>query len=223
MPFKRAARRKNKQVVKLSRDSILNPGPLRGAFVKIAKIQRKWLPLSVIIFCITAGISNAQPYKAFTTFTGTIHFRSDAPEELIGAESSELKGAIETTGKTFSFKVRVASFEGFNSGLQKVHFNDNYVETLNYPEATFKGKIIEDIDWTKDGQYEVRAKGFLNIHGVEQERIIKSNLTIKDGKVLLKCNFTVLLADHNIPIPRIVKEKLAEEIKVEIKATLEGR
>jgi hypothetical protein len=165
----------------------------------------------------------AQPYKLYTTLNGEIHFRSDAPQELIRADSKELKGAIETTGKTFSFKVNVASFEGFNSGLQKIHFNENYIESVNYPEASFKGKIIEDIDWAKDGQYEVRAKGNLLIHGVEQERIIKSILTIKKGSISIQCNFTVLLADHNIPIPRIVKEKLAEEIKVEIKATLQGK
>ena len=165
----------------------------------------------------------AQPAKVFTCFNGTIHFRSDAPQELIKADSKELKGAIETTGKTFSFKVRISSFEGFNSGLQKIHFNENYLESATFPEASFKGKIIEDIDWNKEGQYDIRAKGILNIHGVEQERIIKSTLTIKQGKLYILSNFTVLLPDHNIPVPRIVKEKLAEEIKVEISATLEGR
>ena len=65
-----------------------------------------------------------QPAKVYTCFTGTIHFRSDAPQELIKADSKELKGAIETTGKTFTFKIRVSSFEGFNSGLQKVHLDE---------------------------------------------------------------------------------------------------
>jgi len=182
----------------------------------------KQLSVILLTFVIYTTLT-AQASKVFTTLSGTIHFSSDAPQELIKADSKELKGAIETTGKTFSFKIRVSSFEGFNSGLQKMHFNENYMESATNPEASFKGKIIEDIDWDKDGQYEIRAKGILNIHGVEQERIIKSTLNIKQGKLYIQSNFSVLLPDHNIPIPRIVKEKLAQEIKVEIKATLEGR
>ena len=181
------------------------------------------LSLATIIFILLAFSVAAQPGKIYITQDGEIYFRSDAPQELVRANSRELKGAIETTGKTFSFKVRVASFDGFNSGLQKMHFNENYMESVKYPEASFKGKIIEDIDWSKDGKYEVRAKGILNIHGVEQERIIKSIVIIKQAVLFIQCNFTVLLADHNIPIPRVVKEKLAEEIKVEIKATLQGK
>jgi hypothetical protein len=196
--------------------------PLRPAFNKISYIVLiRLLPLAILFFIPIYPF--AQPYKLFTTLNGIIHFSSDAPQELIRADSKELKGAIETASKTFSFKVKVASFEGFNSGLQKIHFNENYIESVNYPEASFKGKIIEDIDWSKDGKYEVRAKGTLSIHGVEQERIIKSIVTLKQGMLSIQCNFTILLADHNIPIPRIVKEKLAEEIKVEIKATLQGK
>jgi hypothetical protein len=183
-------------------------------------MKHLWLLVTgILVYNLLAG----QAAKVYTCFTGDIHFRSDAPQELIKADSKELKGAIEATGKTFSFKVRVSSFEGFNSGLQKIHFNENYLESATYPEATFKGKIIEDIDWNKEGQYDIRAKGILSIHGVEQERIIKSTLTVKQGKLYIQSKFTVLLPDHNIPIPRIVKEKLAEEIKVEISATLEGR
>lgn len=176
-----------------------------------------------LLLCGLHGTLFSQGRKVFFSLNGSVHFRSDAPQELIKAESKELKGAIETTAKTFSFKIRISSFEGFNSGLQRIHFNENYLESAVYPEASFKGKIIEDIDFTKDGRYEIRAKGILNIHGIDQERIIKSELIIKQGKMYIQSAFTVLLPDHNIPIPRIVKDKLAQEIKVEMRAVLEPR
>jgi hypothetical protein len=69
----------------------------------------------------------------------------------------------------------------------------------------------------------VRAKGILNIHGVEKERIIKSTLNIKDNIFTLQGSFTVLLNDHNIPIPKVVYQKLANEIKVEVTSTLQPR
>lgn len=149
-----------------------------------------------------------------------INFRSDAKLELIRAASKELKGAIETDKKTFSFKVRMRSFEGFNSPLQREHFNENYMESENFPEATFNGKIIEDVDFNTPGKYTVRAKGILNIHGIEQERIIKSDVEIKPGSISIKSTFTVLLSDHKILIPKVVSEKLANEIKVDIAAEL---
>ncbi|WP_462253646.1 YceI family protein [Ferruginibacter sp.] len=152
--------------------------------------------------------------------TGSIAFRSEASLELIKAMSNELKGLIIPEKKQFAFRVNVKSFKGFNSPLQQEHFNENYLESNKYPAASFEGKIIEDIDFTKDGVYSIRTKGNLTIHGVVQERIIKTELTIKNSNISIKSNFTVLLADHNIPIPKVVHENLASEIKVEVKADL---
>jgi polyisoprenoid-binding protein YceI len=177
----------------------------------------KYFAAIIIITCCMAW---TKPASIFITSTGTINFRSDAPLELIRASSKELKGAVETDKKTYSFKIRMRSFQGFNSPLQREHFNENYMESESYPEATFNGKIIEDIDFNTPGKYTVRAKGILNIHGIEQERIIKSDVEIKEGSILIKSNFTVLLSDHKILIPKVVSEKLANEIKVEVIAEL---
>lgn len=66
----------------------------------------------------------------------------------------------------------------------------------------------------------MRAKGILTIHGVQQERIIKSEITIKNGSLKISSAFTVQLSDHNIPVPKVVHEKLASEINVEVTADL---
>ncbi|MBS4065195.1 MAG: YceI family protein [Chitinophagaceae bacterium] len=175
--------------------------------------------LSIIFAAVSLLSFKVQP-KIFTTNTGMINFRSEAPLELINAESKELKGAVDADKRTFAFRIRIRSFEGFNSPLQKEHFNENYMESVKIPEALFSGKIIEDVDLTIPGVYTIRAKGILNIHGVPRERIIKSDVEVKNGMIKIKSNFTVLLSDHNIPIPRVVKEKLANEIKVELTADL---
>ena len=153
--------------------------------------------------------------------SGEIHFFSEAPQELISASSKGLRGFLDIRRKTFAFKIDIASFVGFNNQLQRGHFNENYMESNVYPAATYKGKIIEDIDFGKDGNYDIRTKGKLFIHGVEQERIIKVSLTVKKGKLLAKSNFTVLLTDHNIKIPRVVTDKLSPEIKVRVEAALQ--
>ena len=151
---------------------------------------------------------------------GVIHFKPDAPLELIEASSNNLRGLINPKDNTFAFAIKINTFQGFNSPLQREHFNENYMESRKYPEATFSGRIIEGVDLSQPGKYTIRAKGKLNIHGVEQERIIKSEVVSSDGHLGLTSSFTVLLEEHNISIPKIVYQKIAEEIQVEIRATL---
>lgn len=145
---------------------------------------------------------------------------SEAPLEVIKAWSNKLKGMLDIENRTFAWTVDVATFVGFNSPLQREHFNENYLETSKFPRATFQGKIIEDIDLSRDGTQTVRAKGILTVHGVQQERILKGQLERKGDKIRIKAQFTVPLADHGIEIPRVVYQKIAEEITVTVDAPL---
>ncbi len=184
-------------------------------------MPKRFFITTVLLLLLVSSFK--EPANIFNISKGNITFSSDAPLELITAVSHDLRGLIETEKKQFAFSVKINSFNGFNSGFQKDHFNENYLESNKYPDATFSGKIIEDVDFTKNNVLTVRAKGILTLHGVPKERIIKSDMTIKNGVISIKSNFTVLLADHNIPIPKVVHEKLASEIKVEVNSELKVR
>lgn len=172
---------------------------------------------------IYIAVSNplvAQPAASavYVVKKNLISFHSNTKSELIKASSDKLKGIIDATKRTFAFSVEVKTFDGFNSPLQKEHFNENYLESDKFPTASFSGHIIEEDDFTKDGIYNIRAKGKFVIHGVEQERILQGDIIVKNGTISLSCIFTVLLSEHDIKIPRIVHEKLASEIKVIVNA-----
>ena len=175
-----------------------------------------------ILFCCLLIFCSLQveAQKKFTTEGGTINFASNAELELIKASSNKLQGIIDPGTNQFAFSIPVQSFKGFNSELQREHFNEKYLESDKYPRITFSGKIIEQIDYTTDGTYEVRAKGDLDIHGQKQTRIIKSKIEINNGVISILADFKVPLADHNISIPRIVNQKIATEIEVSVKADL---
>jgi YceI-like domain len=170
----------------------------------------------LLIFCSLQG----EAQKKFSTESGTINFVSNAELELIKASSSKLQGIIDPGTNQFAFSIVVQSFRGFNSELQREHFNEKYIESDKYPKITFSGKIIEQIDYTTDGTYEVRAKGDLDIHGQKQTRIIKSKVEIIDGVLSIIADFKVPLTDHNISIPRIVNQKIATEIEVSVNADM---
>jgi polyisoprenoid-binding protein YceI len=178
--------------------------------------------LVFVLICLWLNTADAQsPY--FYTISGTVSFHSEAPQEKISASSTQMQGLIDNEKKTFVFKVIIRSFEGFNSQLQREHFNEKYLESEKYAEALFSGKIIEQFDLNKDGVYPVRAKGKFSIHGVEQERIIKGTLTVKKGRIDLESSFSILLSDYNIKIPKVVHEKVSSEISIEVKAELKKK
>ncbi|MDX1905604.1 MAG: YceI family protein [Bacteroidia bacterium] len=172
------------------------------------------------ILLLLAGRLAAQTWACET---GQVTFRSEAPLELISASSNELKGVIDAQTRTFAFSVMIRSFQGFNSPLQQEHFNENYLESNQYPKATFSGKIIEDIDFTQPGTYTLRTKGILTIHGVAQERIIRAVVTVSGGVMRVNAPFTVALIDHQIAIPKIVRQKIAEVISVTVQADMRAR
>ncbi len=164
-----------------------------------------------------------QGQEVYINQGGEARFKSNAPLELIQAESKELAGVIDPKKYTFAFTIPINSFDGFNSALQKEHFRENYLETHKFPNATFKGKIIETIDWNKRDIYTIRAKGNFNIHGINHERIIKCSLNVLDNSLMVNSSFEILLKDHEIQVPRVVNQKIAEAIMVEISAEFTKR
>ena len=147
---------------------------------------------------------------------GYVHIQSDAPLEIIKAECRSMIGVIDPMKKTFAFSVRINSFQGFNSQTQRTHFLENYMEEKKFPTATFEGKFIEDFPFETPGTYSVRAKGYLVIHGITRERIIRGELIIGEHNASVKASFFVPVSDHGISIPKIVNQKIAEEIAVNI-------
>jgi hypothetical protein len=158
--------------------------------------------------------------ETYQCTNGNVTLLSDAPLEVIKAQSKKLRGVLDPENQSFAWSLEVKSLDGFGSPLQKEHFNENYMESNKYPVATFKGKIIEKIDFTKNGTYKVRAKGKLTLHGIEQERIIKIALDVKGKQLVVKSDFIIPLTEHDIDIPKIVHQKIAEEIGISVNATL---
>ncbi len=171
------------------------------------------------LFLVSSSIS-AFSQKRLSTETGAVSFVSNAELELIKASSNKAVGLLDPATNKFAFSILMESFQGFNGSLQRSHFNENYMESSKFPKASFAGKIIEQVDLTVEGVYNVRAKGDLTIHGEVQPRTIKAKITIKKDDVSVESEFTVPLTDHNIRIPKIVNQKIATEILVNFKAVL---
>lgn len=176
----------------------------------------KKIMLTIASIAVTSIGAYAQ---LFSTATGTVSFFSTTPVENIEAKSVQTLSVLNSKTRELAFSVNNTSFN-FPNKLMQEHFNEKYMESEKYPKSTFKGKINEDIDLAKDGEYKVTVTGKLNIHGVELDRTIPGTVLVKDGSITLGAKFKVKVADHKIEIPTLVVTKIAEEIDVVIDSKL---
>ncbi len=147
-----------------------------------------------------------------------ISLYSSAPIEDISASTSSGASVYNAATGDLVFRVNITSFQ-FPKSLMQEHFNSDYLESEKYPKATFKGKIQEHIDVTKNGSFPVTAIGELDIHGIKQNRTIPGKITIDNGVITMTSEFMVKCADHHIEIPKIVFHNIAESIKMNVSAT----
>ena len=162
-----------------------------------------------LVICLCASAQN----RLYSIKNSEFSFFSKAPMEDIEARNTKASSIINTSNRELVVRIPIAQFQ-FNNKLMQQHFNENYMESEKFPNATFKGKINEMIDFSKSGVYEVSASGTLNIHGIDQERTIKGKLIVAENTLNLDARFDVILIDHKIDIPKLVFMKIAEKIAV---------
>jgi hypothetical protein len=150
-----------------------------------------------------------------------ISLYSEAPIENIEAKSQKGTSVYNAATGDLAFSLPINSFV-FPKSLMQEHFNENYMESDKYPQASFKGKIQEQVDISKDGNYPVTATGVLNVHGVSQNRSIKGTIAVKGGIITMTSEFMVKCADHKIAIPTIVFHNIAESIRIQVSATYDA-
>ncbi len=169
-----------------------------------------------VLTFVPVAVSSQNYYKG----GGDVLFISEAPLEVIKAESSQLEGVIDLDKMKFAFKIKVNTFDGFNSSLQKDHFNEHYLETDLYPEATFTGSIILDEPCLSNCSSSGIFKGKFTIHNESKIEVIPVSFKIKADTVFISSQFNVLLSDFNIKIPRIVQSKISPDIDVVVELEL---
>jgi len=179
----------------------------------------KKILLMVICFAAVTLVAHSQK---FITKTGHIKFFSESSMEKIEAHNRQVNAALNTATGEFVFKVLMKSFE-FEKALMQEHFNENYVESDKFPNATFTGNVfnINEVNFGKDGIYQVGVQGDLTIHGVTKPVSAKGSLEVKEGKIIGKAKFNILLSNYNIKIPGAVVNNISNNIEITVEVNLE--
>jgi polyisoprenoid-binding protein YceI len=152
----------------------------------------------------------------YLTKTGLLAFEASVPSfEEVAAKNNSVTVILNTENGDFAALALVKAFR-FKNALMEEHFNENYAESDSHPKATFKGKIENfNVDSLSQNDSALSIEGSLTFHGVAKD-IKAFSLTLKmvADKIVLSGRFKVLVSDFNIEIPKIIKNKLSEEVSI---------
>ncbi len=176
-----------------------------------------FLPLFALLLFSFTAIGQGK----FYTKSGKITFFSSTSMEDIEASNRSVTALLDTKTGDMQFAVLMKGFE-FKKALMQEHFNRDYIESDKYPKAEFKGQVVNnaDVNYSVDGNYTATVKGKLTIHGQTRDIETTGTITSKDGKLVLKSVFNLLIADYNIKVARIHKDNISNSIRVTVDCTL---
>lgn len=177
---------------------------------------------NVILLALFSISISAVAQSKYLTKTGQLNFEASIPSfEEVAAKNNAVTAILNTENGEFAALALVKGFR-FKNALMEEHFNENYAESDEYPKATFKGKI-DGFDFDDLGKKESKASidGSLTFHGVtKQIEGIPLTLEKEDDKIIISGNFTVLVSDFEIEIPKIVANKLSNEVDIDFRFEL---
>lgn len=170
-----------------------------------------------ILWIICFAMASQAGAQKMLTRTGKAEFKSEAKLEKIEASSNQVTVLLNTETNAVAVKIAVRTFH-FDKALMQEHFNENYLESDKFPEATFSGKITDSVDWKKDGTYSLQVEGDLTIHGVKKKVKEKITAVVKNGEVKLSSSFSIKLSDYQIKNDKM--ENISETISIRVEADL---
>ena len=159
---------------------------------------------------------SAQKGKPYACENGKVHFLASTAIEDIEATSNQAICVLDIQTKKISAKVAMTSFQ-FRRKKMQDDFNEDYAESTKFPYATLDAVITNNVNFSKDGTYDIILKGTFEMHGVKVNREIKGKLTVEKGQpVSGTAKFDVKLVDHKIKVPTIVVVKIAEVVSLDV-------
>lgn len=148
---------------------------------------------------------------------GIIAFEASVPsfEEVKATNNSVTFVLNPTTGEIASLAL-MKGFQ-FKVALMEEHFNENFIESDQYPKAIFKGKIEGfDMNSLTANPKDFVIKGTLELHGKSKNISVIAKIRKTSLVCIISSKFSVNASDFNIAIPAVVKDKVTNKINVEI-------
>jgi hypothetical protein len=166
-----------------------------------------------LLFACSHGIAQ----QRFVLEHSNIAFHSDGIIEDIAAANTKVSSIFDASTGDVAYLISMKDFQ-FPKKLMQVHFNEKYVESEKYPQASFQGQIV-GFDPAAEGVQQVNATGKMTIHGVTRDVQLPGTIERTGEAWAMKSNFVIKLQDYNIKVPQIVWQNIAQQVEVTVDFT----
>ena len=181
-------------------------------------MQKLLLPLLLLAVTIAFGQSR------YMTKSGSMSFEASQPTfEPIEAKHSAVSALLNAETGELAVLALVRGFR-FPLALMEEHFNENYIESHQYPKTSFKGSITNFDKITLSEQPQtVEVIGELSMHGVAKAINVSATVTQTDELITLASSFSVKTSDFGIEIPSLVRKQIDENVQIEVSLPLQPK
>ena len=167
-----------------------------------------------IIFLLFLSFSIGTFGQKCITKTGTINFEASVPAfEPVKAQHSTTTAILDLSNGNVAVLALVKGFR-FKNALMEEHFNENYMDSDNFPKTTFTGTIVDFNADDLGAEREYMVKGKLTIHGKTKDIEAPIVLSKNDDTITMNTEFNAAPGDFDIEIPSVVREKISESINI---------
>ena len=194
------------------------PNPFCIFLAEIKLMQKLLLPFLLLAVTIAFGQSK------YMTKSGSMSFEASQPSfEPIEATHSAVSALLNADTGELAVLALVRGFR-FPLALMEEHFNENYIESHQYPKTSFKGSILNfDSNALSNQPRTVQLTGELSMHGVTKPISVSATITQSDEQITLTSSFSVKTSDFGIKIPSLVRKQIDENVKVEVSLPLQRK
>ena len=194
------------------------PNPFCIFLAEIKLMQKLLLPFLLLAVTIAFGQSK------YMTKSGSMSFEASQPSfEPIEATHSAVSALLNADTGELAVLALVRGFR-FPLALMEEHFNENYIESHQYPKTSFKGSILNfDSNALSNQPRTVQLTGELSMHGVTKPISVSATITQSDEQITLTSSFSVKTSDFGIKIPSLVRKQIDENVQVEVSLPLQRK
>ena len=194
------------------------PNPFCIFLAEIKLMQKLLLPFLLLAVTIAFGQSK------YMTKSGSMSFEASQPSfEPIEATHSAVSALLNADTGELAVLALVRGFR-FPLALMEEHFNENYIESHQYPKTSFRGSILNfDSNSLSNQPRTVQLTGELSMHGVTKPISVSATITQSDEQITLTSSFSVKTSDFGIEIPSLVRKQIDENVQVEVSLTLQRK
>jgi len=181
-------------------------------------MQKGLLPFLLFSMITTLGQSK------YMTKSGSMSFEASQPTfEPIEATHSAVSALLNVETGELAVLALVRGFR-FPLALMEEHFNENYIESHQYPKTSFKGSISDFDKYTLSEQPQtVKLTGELSVHGVTKPINVSATVTQTDERITLESSFSVKTSDFGIEIPSLVRKQIDENVQIQVSLPLQRK